>query len=109
LDLFPPSGEGETLALLGPLETANLNHWTRLGRRFYASNNVYTYMHISLPVNMYRVPYPTRNITSDYIMESDMVWTGNAHERDKNACVLIRKFQEKKPHGRPSCRWRDAH
>jgi hypothetical protein len=29
LDLFPSSGEGrETTTLLGPLEIANLNHWT---------------------------------------------------------------------------------
>jgi hypothetical protein len=29
LDLFLPSGEGrETPTLLGPLERANLNHWT---------------------------------------------------------------------------------
>jgi hypothetical protein len=28
LDLFPSSGDGETPALLGPLERANLNHWT---------------------------------------------------------------------------------
>jgi hypothetical protein len=29
LDLFPSSGEGrETPALLGPLEKAELNHWT---------------------------------------------------------------------------------
>jgi hypothetical protein len=27
LDLFPPSGEAEIHALLGPLERANLNHW----------------------------------------------------------------------------------
>jgi hypothetical protein len=25
--MFPSSGEGETPALLGPLERANLNHW----------------------------------------------------------------------------------
>jgi hypothetical protein len=30
LDLFPSSGEGrETPTLLGPLERANLNQWTR--------------------------------------------------------------------------------
>jgi hypothetical protein len=30
LDLFPSSGEGrETTTLLGPLERANLNHWTK--------------------------------------------------------------------------------
>jgi hypothetical protein len=28
LGLFPSSDEGETLTLLGPLERANLNHWT---------------------------------------------------------------------------------
>jgi hypothetical protein len=28
LDLFPSSGKGETPTLLGPLERANLNHWT---------------------------------------------------------------------------------
>jgi hypothetical protein len=28
LDLFPSSGEGETHTLLGPLERADLNHWT---------------------------------------------------------------------------------
>jgi hypothetical protein len=27
---FRASGEGETPTLLGPLERANLNHWTRL-------------------------------------------------------------------------------
>jgi hypothetical protein len=31
LDPFPSSGEGtETPTLLGPLERANLNHWTKL-------------------------------------------------------------------------------
>jgi hypothetical protein len=30
LDMFPSSGEGETPTLLGPLEGANLNHWTRM-------------------------------------------------------------------------------
>jgi hypothetical protein len=28
LDLFPSSGEEETPTLLGPLEKANLSHWT---------------------------------------------------------------------------------
>jgi hypothetical protein len=28
LDLFLSSGEGETLTMLGPLERANINHWT---------------------------------------------------------------------------------
>jgi hypothetical protein len=32
LVLFPSSGEGETPTLLGPLERANLNHWTILVR-----------------------------------------------------------------------------
>jgi hypothetical protein len=31
LDLFLSSGEGETPTLLGPLERANLNHWTNTG------------------------------------------------------------------------------
>jgi hypothetical protein len=31
--LFPSSGEGrKTLTLLGPLERANLNHWTNEGK-----------------------------------------------------------------------------
>jgi hypothetical protein len=29
LDLLPSSGEGEAPTLLGPLESANLNHWTQ--------------------------------------------------------------------------------
>jgi hypothetical protein len=28
MDLFPSSGKGETTTLLGPLEGANLDHWT---------------------------------------------------------------------------------